>query len=124
VEDVIAGIAAKANLRPEQARQAAGVVLGLLLTQGNKTKVAELFDHVPGAVELAAAGSSGGLMNKMAGGMMGGPLAAVSKMQSLGVSGEQNKIVTTLLIEHLRKHGGDTLLRGAAANIPGISGYL
>jgi hypothetical protein len=97
----------------------------LIKTQGNQNRVGELFAKLDGADELASEGSAGGgLLAKMAGGMMGGPLAAVSRMQSIGVSTDQSKIIHTMVLNHARKVAGDKLVREVAGNIPGIGGYL
>ena len=62
-------------------------MLGLVKTQGNQAKVGELLARLPGAEELIAAHGGdgaghggGGLLCMLAGGMMGGPLAAISKL--------------------------------------------
>lgn len=123
--DQIDKIASAANLRPDVARKATALVLSLIKSQGNQNKVDELFAKFEGADVLAVEGAAGGgLLAKMAGGMMGGPLAAISRMQSLGVSLDQSKIVHAMVLDHARKVAGDTLVREVAGNIPGVGGYL
>jgi hypothetical protein len=123
--DQIDAIAFKTGVAPETTRKAVAIILSLIKTQGDQNKVVELFQSLHGADILAAEGSAGGgLLAKMAGGMMGGPLAAITRMQSLGVSHQQSKDVYSEVITIMRKQAGASLLRSAAGNIPGLSGYL
>ncbi len=125
MHDLMAQISNQLAISPERTEKAVGMVLNLIQTQGNGSVVAELFSKLDGAEALATrSGSGSGLMGKMAGGMMGGPLAAIAKMQSLGISMEQNKIITAHVLDHARRVAGDALVRSAASNIPGLSGYL
>ena len=89
-------ISAATGLAPQKAEQALGIMLNLIKTQGNQNKVAELFAKLPGAAALVArhggdGASSGGLLGMLAGGMMGGPLAAVTKLSAAGLSMDQIK---------------------------------
>jgi hypothetical protein len=121
----IEDISAAAAISHEKARAAAALVLSLVKAQGHAQKVDALFAKIEGSAELAAEGmASGGLHAKMAGGMMGGPLAAVSKMQALGISHDASRSVYAAVFDHLKRGAGDKLLREAAGNIPGISAYL
>ena len=82
MDELVTKISAATGLAPQKAEQALGIMLNLVKTQGNQNKVAELFAKLPGADALVAkhggdGASSGGLLGMLAGGMMGGPLAAV-----------------------------------------------
>ena len=73
-------------------------MLNLVKTQGNQNKVGELFAKLPGAGELVqlhggdgAGHGGGGLLGMLAGGMMGGPLAAITKLSAAGLSMDQIK---------------------------------
>ena len=62
-------------------------MLSLVKTQGNQAKVAELFAKMPGADGAGARNTAmrgGGLLGKLGGGAMGGPLAAVAKLPGPG----------------------------------------
>ena len=131
MQELIGRIVTSAKLPPEKAEKALGIVLNLIQTQGNQNKVQELFDKLPGAAELArqqggdgAGRGGGGLLGMLAGGMMGGPLAAISKLQALGLSTVQMKQVGTAGLAHARAKAGDDLVRQCASNIPGIGGFL
>ncbi len=125
IHDLVAMIATATGLDAVRAEKGAGIVLNLLQTQGNQAKVSEVFGRIPGALEMATrANSGGGLMAKMAGGMMGGPLAAITRLQAEGITTEQQKIVMATVLSYCSKHAGSDLMKAAAANVPGLSGYL
>ncbi len=123
MDDLISTLTATTGLSAEKSEAALGVILNLLKTQGNPNKVPDLFAKLPGADELARK-HAGQLTGMLAGGLMGGPLAAISKLQSLGLSTEQMKQVGTATLAHARAKAGDDLVRQCASNIPGISGFL
>ena len=56
--------------------------------------------------------------------MMGGPLAAVSKLQSSGLSMDQIKVLGKETLGYAKEKAGDDLVKDVASSIPGISGYL
>jgi hypothetical protein len=122
-------IVAETGLDAATSEKAVGILLNLVATQGDKAKVAELFAAMPGADALIKAhggdgAAGGGLMGMLAGGMMGGPLAMITKLQAAGLSMDQVKSVAVLTLNHAKATAGPELVRAAAANIPGVSSYL
>jgi hypothetical protein len=112
-----------------KAEKAVGILLNLVATQGDKLKVAALFDQMPGAQALVAKhggdGAGGvGLMGILAGGMMGGPLAMITKLQAIGFTTEQIKQIGTLTLDYAKAQAGIKAVREAAANIPGLNSYI
>lgn len=129
MQDLIDRIVGKTGLAPEIAEKATGIMLSLVKTQGDKAKVAQLFDAIPGAGELAQlhggdGARGGGLLGMLGGGMMGGPLAAVSKLQASGLSMDQIKVLGKETLGYAKEKAGDDLVKDVASSIPGISGYL
>jgi len=129
MQDLIDRIVEKTGLAPEMAEKATGIMLSLVKTQGDKAKVTQLFDAIPGAGELAQlhggdGARGGGLLGMLGGGMMGGPLAAVSKLQASGLSMDQIKILGKETLGYAKEKAGDDLVKDVASSIPGISGYL
>ena len=68
---------------------------------------------MPGAAELArehggdgAGRGGGGLLGMLAGGMMGGPLAAISKLTSAGLSMDQIKALGTTTLDYAKEKAG------------------
>jgi hypothetical protein len=123
MRELIGVIVAKTGLPEEKAEAAVGVVLNLIKTQGNANLMGEFLAALPGADELIAK-HAGRLTGMLAGGMMGGPLAAVSKLSSLGLNTEHMKVLGVETLSHARAKAGDDLVRRVAANIPGLSGFL
>ena len=131
MQDLIGRISAATGLPEDRATKALGIVLNLIQTQGNQNKVRELFDKLPGAAELAreqggdgAGRGRGGLLGMLAGGMMGGPLAAVSKLTSAGLSMDQIKALGTTTLDYAKEKAGSQLVKDIAGSIPGLSGYV
>jgi hypothetical protein len=129
MQKLIGKIVAATGLESINAEKAVGIILNLVATQGDKVSVAALFAKMPGAEMLVKAhggdgAGGGGLMGILAGGMMGGPLAMITKLQAIGLSVEQIKQVGTLTLAHAKKAAGIKAVRAAAANIPGLNTYI
>lgn len=123
MRELVSEIGAKTGLPSDKVEAALGVIFNLIKTQGNPNRVPELFLKLPGAEALISQ-HAGQLTGMLAGGLMGGPLAAISKLQSLGLSTEHMKQVGTAALAHARAKAGDDLVRQCASNIPGIGGFL
>jgi hypothetical protein len=126
---LIGRISAEAGLDRAKAERALGIVLGLVKTQGDQAKAAELFAKMPGAEELvsrygADGASQGGLLGMLGGGLMGGPLAAISKLTAAGLTTDQIKQVGALTLAYAKEKAGTQLVREVAGAIPGIGAYL
>ena len=131
MQELIDRIVTASGLSPEKAEKGLGIMLNLIQTQGNQNKVQELFDKLPGAAELAraqggdgAGKGGGGLLGMLAGGMMGGPLAAISKLTSAGLSMDQIKALGTTTLDYAKEKAGAPLVKEVAGSIPGLSGYV
>ena len=130
MQELIGRIMTATGLPEEKATKALGIVLNLIQTQGNQNKVHELFDSLPGAAELArsqggdgAGYGGGGLLGMLAGGMMGGPPAAISKLTSAGLSMDHIKALGTTTLDYAKEKAGSQLVKEVAGSIPGLSGY-
>ena len=131
MQDLIDRIVTAAGVTPEKAAKALGIVLNLIQTQGNQNKVGELMDRLPGARALVqqhggdgAGHGGGGLLGMLAGGMMGGPLAAISKLSAAGLSMDQIKALGTTTLDYAKEKAGPQLVKEVAGAIPGLSGYV
>lgn len=123
MQELVDKIVAQTGLAPDKTEEALGVIFNLLKTQGNPNKVTELLAKLPGAEDLINR-HAGRLTGLLAGGMMGGPLAAISKLQSIGLTPDQMKQVGGAALAYARAKAGDDLVRQCASNIPGIGGFL
>lgn len=129
MDELIAQISSRTGLSPEKTERALGIMIGLLKTQGNQAKVGELMARLPGAEALAAKHGSdgagrGGLLGMLAGGLMGGPLAAISKLTAAGLTMDQIKELGTLTLDYAKAKAGPELVREVAGSIPGLGGYV
>jgi len=129
MQELIARIVTKTGLPSERAEKALGIMLSLVKTQGNQQKVGELFSKLPGADELAhrhgGDGSrGGGLLGMLGGGLMGGPLAATTKLQAAGLNMDQIKTLGTETLSYAKEVAGEDLVKQVASSIPGLGGYV
>jgi len=129
MQELIDRVTAATGLSEDKANKALGIVLNLIQTQGNQAKVRELFEKLPGAAELARTqggdgAGGGGLLGMLAGGMMGGPLAAISKLTAAGLSTDQIKALGTTTLDYAKEKAGAPLVKEVAGSIPGLSGYV
>lgn len=126
MQELIARVIAKTGLDRVKAEKGIGIMLSLVKTQGNQARMAELFAKLPGADALVAShgGGGGGLLGKLGGGAMGGPLAAVAQLASAGISMDHMKILGSETLGYAKEKAGDDLVRQVASSIPGVSGYL
>jgi hypothetical protein len=124
MQELIARIVTKTGLEPKRAEKALGIMLSLVKTQGNQQKVGELFAKLPGADELArqhgGEGSRGGGLL----GMLGGPFAAISKLQTAGLNMDQIKQLGSETLAYAKEVAGDDLVKQVAGSIPGLSSYV
>jgi hypothetical protein len=128
MQELIERVAETLGIDAGQAEKAVGVLLSLVSSHGDDGKVAELFNAMPGAAELAAAhdGASapaGGLMG-MLGGAIGGPLAALSKLQATGLDTGQLKTLGNTVLGYAREQAGEDIVAEVTDSIPGLGAYL
>ena len=129
MQELIDRIVAATGLETARAEKALGIMLSLVKTQGNQAKVGELFAKLPGAAELASrhggdGAGKGGLLGMLGGGLMGGPLAAISKLSAAGLSMEQIKVLGGVTLDYAKEKAGAELVKDVAGSIPGLSGYV
>ena len=129
MQDLTDQVAEKLGVDEATAERCVGILLSLVRTHGDQSKVGELFDKLPGAGELAdlhgsGTGKSGGLFGMLGGGLMGAPLAAVAKLQSAGLNMAQIKTLGQTVLGYASDNAGEDLVRDVANSIPGLSGHL
>jgi hypothetical protein len=127
MQDLIGRIAEVTGVDRAKAETGLSIILSLIRSHGEPQKVAALFGKLPGAEALATRQSgtrAGGLLGKLGGGLMGGPLVAVSQLQAAGFSMAQIRSLGSEVLTYAREKAGDRLVREAAGSIPGLSGYL
>jgi hypothetical protein len=126
MHDLMDRVTAATGLDEARAEKAVGIVLSLIRKEGDPQKVDELFARLPGAQALAdsqAEAKSGGLL-AIFGGALGGPIAAVGKLQAAGLTMEQINMLGRELLGYAREKAGEPLVNDVAGSIPGLSRYL
>lgn len=128
MHELVSRVAAATGLDETRAEKAIGIVLSLIRTQGDRDKVDELFAHIPESEALAArhadTGARGAGLLGFLGGSLGGPLAAIGRLQSEGLSMDQIKALGREVLAYAREKADDGLVRQVAESIPGLSAYL
>ena len=128
MQELIDRVARATGLEPERAERAVGITLSLIRKQGNRQKVDELFAKLPGAERLAAGhgedgGGKGGFLGAL-GGLVGGPLAGLAKLQAAGLDARSDKNARDRGVVLCRGQSRAKIVREVTSSIPGLSRYL
>ncbi len=130
MEELIARVAAAADIPADQARRAINLVFAFLKKEA-PAEVDDMLPQVPGAVEAAAAGAAdnpkgtgmmGGLMNMMGGG--GGLMGLASQLTGIGLGTGQMTTVGKEIFAFAREKAGDERVGKVAAAIPGLGQFI
>ena len=123
MQDLIDRIGAATGLDPAQAEKALGITFSLLQSEGDEAKVEQLFAKLPGAAELAERHGKSAKSGFL-GGLLGGPMVAIGKLQSAGLNMNQIKQLGQVTLDYAKEKAGSKLVKEAAGSIPGLSGYV
>jgi hypothetical protein len=114
IQGFVDGIATRANVDPVAAETAVGTILSLIQQEGDAGKVAQLFNHLPGAADLAqkhpvvvgSGGGVGGALSGLAGKMIGTDagliVAAMAQIEETNLSTQQIKNIGTALLSYIK----------------------
>jgi hypothetical protein len=131
MEEVIARVASAANIAPDQAQRAIGIILAFLQKEGPTDEVGAMFQALPGAEDAAAAGAAenpgsgglmGGLMSMMGGG--GGLMGLAAKLTGIGLGTGEMASVGKELFAYAREKAGDDRVSQIASAIPGLGQFV
>ena len=133
IEDLIRDASARTGLSVEQARLGLGAALSLIEKHGDKVKVAELLDEIPGAAKVAAEGAaltqqkSGGLMSGLmknvggsSGAAMSDAMAMGQKLARQGITTSDMQAILPVAMDFVRARTGRDLLREVLVTVPGL----
>ena len=123
MQDLIDRIVDATGLDRASAEKALGITFSLLQSEGDRAKVEKLFAKLPGAAELAERHGRSA-KSGFFGGLLGGPMAAIGKLKSAGLSMEQIKQLGQVTLDYAKEKAGPKLVKEAAGSIPGLSGYV
>lgn len=131
VAEIINLGAARTRLDEAQVRTALAGALGLLDKHAAPEPMAALYDAIPGARDLAAPKSGGGLLGglmRSAGGVSGAAIAdamgLLSRLQKQGVEKSDLKILLAVVEDWVQVRTGRDVLREALASVPGVGPLL
>jgi hypothetical protein len=128
-------IAQRSKIDPVAAETAVGTILSVIQQEGNPSKVAQLFNALPGAADLAqkhavVAGSGtgvGGALSSLAGKFVGADaglmVAALAQIEQTGLSLQQIKNVGGALISYL-EDANPALAKEILDKVPSLREHL
>ena len=131
MEELIARVANRANIEPDQAQRAIGLIFAFLRKEAPSADVDALLAAVPGADEAAAAGENdkpsggglmGGLMNMLGGGS--GLMGLAAQLTGIGLGTGEMASVGKELFAYAREKAGDDRVNQVASAIPGLSQFI
>ncbi len=130
MEELITRISQTANLTPETATTALGMILNFF-EKNAPEQTAALMDYLPGAQELirSAATENTGLIGGLMGGLLGsfgggGVMALGSQLMAQGLSFAQIQNIGNELIDFGRQNIGEEQMTNLINAIPGLSDFL
>ena len=130
MNELIARVAARAGIPPDQAERAINLVLAFLKREA-PGEFGELQHYLSNAGTAVAAGEAddpkagglmGGLMNMMGGG--GGLMGLASQLTGIGLSTGEMTSVGKEIFAYAREHAGEERVSQVAHAIPGLSQLL
>jgi hypothetical protein len=135
MDNLIARVAGAADLTPDQARQAIGLVADFIRRDAPKDAVEKLLAKAPELSSIIAsmpnAGGEGmsagikGLMGVAAGTVGGGGLMALGgQLMELGLDMSQIQTVGREVFAYTREVAGDDVVGEIAGAIPGLSQFI
>lgn len=123
MDELVNRIVSNVGVDADTAREAVRIILSFLFQQGDRDKVAALAAHIPGAEQYigAAADDSGGLLGGLLG---GGVMAAVGKLQAVGLGMGQIQAVTKETVVFAREKAGEDTVNDIISSVPGLSQFV
>ena len=126
MEDLIASIVTNVGVSDETARAAVRVILSFLYQEGDRDKVVELLERIPGSEAYVETTSddSMGTLGGLGGMMGGGAMAVLGKLQGLGLGMGQIQGVTQETVNFARERGGRDIVDSIVGSIPGLGQFV
>jgi Protein of unknown function VcgC/VcgE (DUF2780) len=136
IQDFIDAIAAKAAIDPAAAETAVGTILSAIQQEGDAAKVTQLFNHIPGASDLAQQhavvvgsgsgmlGSLSGVASKVIGTNAGIVVAAMAQLEETNLSLQQIKNIGAALLSYIKESGNPALAKEVIDSIPSLRDHF
>lgn len=135
IESFVDEIARRSKIDPAAAETAVGTILAVIKQEGNSSKVAQLFNSLFGAADLAqkhpvvvgSGGGVGGALSSLAGKYIGADagvmVAALAQIEQTGLSVQQIKNVGGGLMSYL-EDANPTLAKEILDKVPSLREHL
>ena len=135
IDSFIDDVAKRSNIDPAAAETAVGTILSVIQQEANSSTVTQLFDHLPGAADLAqkhavVVGSGagvGGALSSLAGKFMGANagimVAAMTQIEQTGLSMDQIKNIGGGLLSYI-KDADPALAKQIGDAVPALRDHL
>jgi hypothetical protein len=134
IETFVDDVARRSNIDPAAAEAAVGTILSVIQQEGNPSKVGALFDHLPGAADLAqqhavvpgsggVGGALSGLASKVIGADAGIMVAAIAQIEQTGLTLQQIKNIGGGLLSYIQD-ANPTLAKEIFDQIPSLRDHL
>ncbi|PSJ64209.1 hypothetical protein [Pseudaminobacter soli (ex Li et al. 2025)] len=137
-QDIIATVSAKTGLDPAKTEMAVGTILSVLEYEAGDSRIAGLFNSVPGAEDLAhshdvmAQGANGGgllgSISSALGGLLGEKASAlvngIAQLRASGLEPEQIKQAAETLLEQAKVAAGPDAIKDIVDAVPGLKSQL
>lgn len=114
MDELIGQIAEKTGIDPALARQAIGIILKFLLTDGPQEKVQSLIDAIPDAGDAVASAPGGG----------GGVMGVFNTLTSAGLGMGDIQGVTQEFLTLAKAKVGDDTVNDIVGSIPGLNQFI
>jgi hypothetical protein len=140
IQDIIYTVSNKVDIDPTTMEKVVGTILSVLQHETEGTSVEQMFDKMPGSLELArkydvmaagAASNGGGLLGSLTsalgsslGEKAGALVNGISALQASGLSMEEIQKAGAELIEQARAAAGPKAVNKALAEVPSLKGQL
>lgn len=126
MDELIDRVSQAANIEPEAARKAIGLILNFLMQEGPEGPVNDVLDKIPGAraaLSGAATEEDGGsVLSGLTGGREGGGLMGLAgQLTGLGLSVDEMRTAGRELLAYAREKAGEDTVGEIAGAIPGMS---
>lgn len=114
MDDLVALISTNRGVDPAVARQAVGIILKFLLSEGPTEKVQALVDAFPGAAEAVAATPEVG----------GGVMGVFNSLTAIGLGMGDVQGVTQEFVAFANEKVGEEAVREIVGSIPGLNQFV
>lgn len=125
MDELVDRVSQAANIEPEAARKAVGMILNFLMKEGPEDQVNAVIDQIPGAraaLSGAAAEEDGGtVLSGLTGGREGGGLMGLAgQLTGLGLNMDEMRTTGRELLAYAREKAGEDTVGEIAGAIPGL----